>query len=222
MAVTFGAVDVRVRESVGVPEGALILNHGRGADENDLYPLLDELDPERRLLGVTTGAPLRGVPPGGRHWYIVERIGYPHRETFEPSLAALGATVDGLLAEHDIPPERVVYGGFSQGTVMSWALALDPARTAPAGVIALSGFIPTVEGWEPDFASRSGIKAYIHHGANDPTIVADFGREAARRAREAGMEVVYDETDAGHWLPPEIVPRMRGLVEAALPAGAPA
>ena len=39
-------------------EGALILNHGRGADENDLFGLLDELDPERRLLGVTTGAPL--------------------------------------------------------------------------------------------------------------------------------------------------------------------
>jgi phospholipase/carboxylesterase len=149
---------------------------------------------------------------------VVERIGYPHRETFEPSLAALGAKVDGLLAEHGVSPDRVVYGGFSQGTVMSWALALDPGRAAPAGVIALSGFIPTVEGWEPDLASRSGIKAYIHHGANDPTIVAEFGRDAARRARAAGMEVVYDETDAGHWLPPEIVPRMRALVEAALPA----
>jgi phospholipase/carboxylesterase len=220
MAITFGEVDVRVRESDGEPEGALILNHGRGADENDLYPLLDELDPERRLLAVTTGAPLRGVPPGGRHWYVVERVGYPQRETFEPSLTALGAKVDALLDEHGIAPEKVVYGGFSQGTVMSWALALDPGRTAPAGLIALSGFIPTVEGWEPDLASRGGIKAYVHHGANDPVIVADFGRDAVRRAREAGMEVVYDETDAGHWLPPEIVPRMRELIEAALPARA--
>ena len=59
------------------PTGALILNHGRGADENDLYGLLDELDPERRLLGVTTGAPLTNVPPGGRHWYLVPRVGYP-------------------------------------------------------------------------------------------------------------------------------------------------
>src|SRR5689334_19008433 len=106
MAVTFGDVDVRVRESDGEPEGALILNHGRGADENDLYPLLDELDPERRLLAVTTGAPLRGVPPGGRHWYVVERVGYPHRETFEPSLAALGEKVDGLLAQYGVPPEK--------------------------------------------------------------------------------------------------------------------
>ena len=112
MAITFGEVDVRVRPSDGEPEGALILNHGRGADENDLYPLLDELDPARRLLAVTTGGPLRGVPPGGRHWYVVERVGYPHRETFEPSLAALGAKVDDVLAEHGDAPERVVFGGF--------------------------------------------------------------------------------------------------------------
>ena len=44
-------VDLRLREPCGEPEGALILNHGRGADENDLHGLLDELDPERRLLG---------------------------------------------------------------------------------------------------------------------------------------------------------------------------
>ena len=52
----------RLREPAGEPEGALILNHGRGADENDLYGLLDELDPERRLLGVTTGRPAHRHP----------------------------------------------------------------------------------------------------------------------------------------------------------------
>ena len=46
-----------LREPEGEPQGALVLNHGRGSDERDLYGLLDELDPERRLLGVTTGAP---------------------------------------------------------------------------------------------------------------------------------------------------------------------
>jgi predicted esterase len=51
-------LDHRVRPPVGEPEGALVLLHGRGADEHDLYPLLDALDPERRLLGVTPGGPL--------------------------------------------------------------------------------------------------------------------------------------------------------------------
>lgn len=75
----------RLREPEGVAEGALILNHGRGADENDLFPLLDYLDPDRRLLGVTTGAPLTNVPPGGRHWYLVPKVGYPDRDTFHAS-----------------------------------------------------------------------------------------------------------------------------------------
>ena len=218
--VTFGEVDLRVREPDGEPEGALILSHGRGADENDLYPLLDELDPDRRLLAATTGAPLRGVPPGGRHWYVVERIGYPHAATFERSYALLGEAVDGLLGDRGIDHSRAVYGGFSQGTVMSWALALGADRSAPAGVLALSGFIPTVAGWKPDFASRKGLRAYVHHGAADPVIVADFGRDAARRLREAGLDVAYEETNAGHWLPPEIVPRMRAFVDDVLPEAA--
>jgi phospholipase/carboxylesterase len=103
---------------------------------------------------------------------------------------------------------------------MSWALALDRSRPAPAGVIALSGFIPVVEGFDPDLASRGEMRAYIHHGANDATIVADFGRDAARQLREAGLEVIYDETGAGHWLPPEIVPRIRAFVTDVLPAPA--
>lgn len=217
MPVTLGQVDLRVREPDSDPQGALILNHGRGADENDLYPLLDELDPDRRLLAATTGAPLRGVPPGGRHWYVVERVGYPHAETFGPSYEMLAEAVDGLLAEHGVDHSRAVYGGFSQGTVMSWALALGAGRPAPAGVLALSGFIPVVDGWEPDFESRSDLRAYVHHGAADPVIVADFGRDAVRRAREGGLDVTYEETDAGHWLPPEIVPRMREFVAEVLP-----
>ena len=76
----------RLREPAGEPEGALVLNHGRGADENDLYGLLDALDPERRLLGVTTGAPLTDIPPGGRHWYLVPRVGYPDPVTLRRQL----------------------------------------------------------------------------------------------------------------------------------------
>ena len=61
----------------GEPEGALVLLHGRGTSEADLHPLLDALDPERRLLGLTPGAPLTGIPPGGRHWYVIEEVGRP-------------------------------------------------------------------------------------------------------------------------------------------------
>src|SRR4029450_3123659 len=57
----------RTRPPAGEPEGLLVLFHGRGADEHDLYPVLDLLDPDRRLLGVTPRGPL-SLPPGRAHW----------------------------------------------------------------------------------------------------------------------------------------------------------
>ena len=101
----------RIRPAAGEPEGALVLMHGRATDENDLFGLLDLLDPERRLLGVTPGGPL-SLPPGGRHWYVVKRVGFPDPETFQPTYAELTRWLDGLLAEHGIDHSRLVVGGF--------------------------------------------------------------------------------------------------------------
>jgi phospholipase/carboxylesterase len=215
-----------VREPEGEPAGALVLNHGRGADEHDLYDLLDALDPERRLLGVTTGAPLTGVPPGGRHWYLVPRVGYPDRATFAASYAALTGFLDRLLAEREIPWDRTVIGGFSMGTVMSYAVGLGEGRPSPAAIVACSGFIPTVEGWRAQLDGREGLPVLIHHGRNDPVISVEFARRADGLLSDAGLAVDYVETDAGHWLPPEIVPRAASLVARATagprePSGAP-
>jgi phospholipase/carboxylesterase len=202
----------RLREAEGEPAGALILNHGRGADENDLYPLLDELDPQRRLLGVTTGAPLTNVPPGGRHWYLVPQVGYPDPATFADSLDALTSFVDDLLAERGIGWERTAIGGFSMGAVMSYATALGSGRPTPAALLAFSGFIPTVDGWAPQLEGRADLDVLIHHGRNDPVISAEFARRAQELLRAGGIEAEYLESDAGHWLPPEAVASARRLV----------
>ena len=185
-----------------------MLNHGRGADENDLYDLLDALDPERRLLGVTTGAPLTNIPPGGRHWYVVPRVGYPDPGTFAASYEALTHTLDGLLADHGLSWDRTVIGGFSMGSVMSYAVGLGPGRPSPAAILAFSGFIPTVEGWHPDLGGRADLPVLIHHGRNDPVISVDFARDARDRLERAGLSVEYLETDAGHWLPPDVLARV--------------
>ena len=79
------------------PDGALILLHGRGADEHDLVPVLDVLDPERRLVGLTPGAPLPG-PGGGRWWYHVPRVGFPDPATFHSAYPLLTGFLDGWLA----------------------------------------------------------------------------------------------------------------------------
>ena len=225
------ALDHLIREADGEPEGALILNHGRGTSEHDLFGLLDELDPERRLVGVTPGAPLNveghtlaapepgphaTVPPGGRHWYLVPRVGYPDPETFASSHSALCEFCDDFLDERGLGWDRAVIGGFSMGAVMSYAVALGEGRPSPAGIIALSGFIPTVEGWEPRLEDRAGLPVFVHHGRNDPIISVDFGRDAARVLQSAGLDVDYLETDAPHAVPLEAVTRSRDLIGRAL------
>lgn len=195
----------RTRPPAGEPEGALVLLHGRGADEHDLFGLLDLLDPGRRLLGLTAGGPLF-LPPGGRHWYVVPRVGFPHPETFAASLAAL----ERFLGSTGVPIERTVIGGFSQGAVMSWALALAAGRPAPAGVIALSGFIPTVPGW--DFPGRP-IPVAIGHGSRDPVIPVAFAHEARRRMEEAGADVTYHESPIGHGIDPRFLATLPGWVQ---------
>jgi phospholipase/carboxylesterase len=208
----------RLREPAAEPQGALVLNHGRGADENDLFGLLDALDPQRRLLGVTTGAPLTNVPPGGRHWYLVPRVGYPDPVTFAGSYRALTGFLDGLLAERGVEWDQTVIGGFSMGAVMSYATALGTGRPSPRALLAFSGFIPTVEGWSAELEGREGLPVLIHHGRNDPVISVEFAREASRLLSGAGLEVEYLESDAGHWLPPELIPRAAALVSAGVAA----
>jgi phospholipase/carboxylesterase len=204
-----------LREPAGEPHGALVLNHGRGADERDLFGLLDQLDPARRLLGVTTGAPLTDVAPGGRHWYLVPEVGYPDAATFDASYSLLTGFLDRLLAERGIGWERTVIGGFSMGAVMSYAVGLGPGRPSPAAIIALSGFVPTVEGWEPDLAGRAGLGVLIHHGLNDPVIDVALGRRARDLLADAGLAVEYLESDAGHWVPPQVLPHAVELVATA-------
>jgi phospholipase/carboxylesterase len=203
-----------VREPAGEAGGALVLMHGRGVDETDLYPLLDELDPERRLLGITPGGPITDLPPGGRHWYVVERVGFPERQGFEASRSGLARLLDDLLGARSIGWGRTVLGGFSQGAVMAYALALSPDRPPPAGVLALSGFLPTVEGWEPDLAGRQGLPVYITHGSLDPMIPVELGRRARERLERSGLDVSYRESPIPHTIDPRLLPEMRGWVAA--------
>lgn len=208
-----------IRPAAGQPEGALVLLHGRGADEHDLFPLLDLLDPERRLLGATARGPL-SLPPGGAHWYIVRRVGYPDAETFHATYPELASWFDGLLAEHGIAHERTVLGGFSQGSVMSYALGLGAGRPRPAGVMALSGFLPEVEGFELDTAAARGLPVAIGHGTHDPVISVDFGRDARDRLVEAGAAVTYRESPMPHTIDPRFLAELQAWVDAAVDSAA--
>jgi len=193
----------RVREAAGEPEGALVLFHGRGTDEHDLAPLLDTLDPERRFVGITPRGPL-SLPPGGAHWYAVREIGYPDPSTFLPTYELVGRWLDEL----GFPPERMILGGFSQGAVMSYALSLGRGRPRPVSVLALSGFVPTVEGFELDLEPPLPRYA-IGHGTLDPVINVEWGRRARTLLEEAGPEVRYAEYPLPHAIHPGFLLQVR-------------
>jgi phospholipase/carboxylesterase len=199
------------------PVGAIVLTHGRGADPRDLEPLLELLDPDRRLLGIFPGGPLR-LPPGGQHWYIVRQVGSPDRDTFIPTFDELVAHLESVLSEHGLGWDRTVLGGFSQGAVMSYALALGAGRPRPAAVLAFSGFIPSVEGFDLALADRTGLPISISHGTQDPVISVGFARDARDRLTAAGLDVRYREDAVGHTIAPAALAQAGAVVELAVPA----
>ncbi len=204
----------RARPPAGDPEGLLVLFHGRGADENDLFPLLDVLDPERRLLGVTARGPL-SLPPGGAHWYTVREIGYPDPDTFLATYEAVSSWLDALAEETGAAPERTVLGGFSQGAVMTYALGLGVGRPRPAALVALSGFIPTVEGFELRLGP-SPPRVAIGHGTGDAVISVEWGRLARRALEEAGADVLYRESPLPHMVDPRFLDELAPWIASAL------
>jgi len=203
------------RPAAGPPHGALVLLHGRGTDERDLLPLADALDPERRLVAVTPRGPWTFPGQPGAHWYRVQHVGFPDEETFSAMYARVGAWLDALPDALGVPWERTVLGGFSQGAATSFALGLGAGRPTPAGILALSGFIPSVPGFEPALHGRDGFHVALGHGAADPVIPVDFARQAHERLLAAGGDVLYHETPGmGHTIDPAFIPQLQRWLAA--------
>jgi phospholipase/carboxylesterase len=205
----------RQRPATAEPAGALVVLHGRGADEHDLEPLLGALDPDRRLAGFLPRGPL-ALPPGGFHWYVVHEVGFPDPATFLPTFERLSAWVDAALAQAAVPPERLVLAGFSQGAVMAYSLGFAAVRPRPAAILAFSGFIPRVEGFELDLADRAGLPVAIAHGTLDPIIRVEFGRDARERLTEVGGDVAYREDPIAHAISPGGLAQAKAVLDRML------
>jgi len=169
--------------------------------------LLDGLDPDRTLDGYCPRGPL-SLPPGGAHWYAVPRVGYPDPPTFAEGYAAACAFVDGL--EY----ERIALGGFSQGAVMALSVGLGARRPRPAAVIAFSGFIPVVEGWELGEGPWPPIA--IGHGTYDPVVPVALAHRSVAQLEAAGAGVLYRESPLDHTIDPAFVAELQPWLAAAM------
>jgi phospholipase/carboxylesterase len=99
---------------------------------------------------------------------------------------------------------------------MSYALALGAGRPRPAAVLAMSGFVPEVEGFDVDAESRGGLPVSISHGTYDPVISVEFARAARRRLEAAGLAVSYREDPVAHQITPGALAQAKAVLEAAL------
>jgi len=83
--------------------------------------------------------------------------------------------------------------------------------------MALSGFIPTVEGFDLELERARGLPVAIAHGTADPVISVEFGRDARRRLEAAGAALTYEESPVPHTIDPAIVPDLRRWLATAVP-----
>jgi phospholipase/carboxylesterase len=177
----------------------LLLLHGIGADENDLFGLAPRLDP--RFLIVSARAPYLARPMGYA-WYAIDWATTP--PTIDPaeveaSREALSEFIREVCDAHGADPARVWLYGFSQGAVMSFALALarpDLVR----GLVAHSGrVLPQSLSRAAAPAALASLDALIQHGLEDDVVPVDRGREARDLlAPLLGPRLTYREYAVGH------------------------
>ncbi len=183
---------------------ALIMLHGYGSDENDLFSFASELPEE--LLIISARAPYR-LQPYGNAWYAINfdsvQGKFSDNEQAKESRIAISNFIDEVIANYPVDKDNITLLGFSQGTILSYAVALsEPAKVK--NVIALSGYINT-EIISPEFEKNdfSGLSIYASHGSQDQVIPVSWARKAPELLKNLGIEHSYSEFPVGHGVHPQ-------------------
>jgi phospholipase/carboxylesterase len=220
------------------PSIAVVLCHGYGAPATDLVGLAQPLltsgkSNGHKLLLIFPAAPLdlagQGMP-GGRAWWPVDLDRLINRRTPELLVEFRKACPDGmpeardhlvrLLAEagkhFDLPADRFVLGGFSQGAMLATDVALR-LKHKPAGLCALSGALINEPEWRRLAAERGGLRVLQSHGRYDSILPFVLGTDLRGLLSNTGNDVEFLEFDGDHEIPVEVLHRLVWFIsEAAL------
>jgi len=177
----------------------LLLLHGYGANEDDLFSLAPYLD--ERFFVVSARAPvtLRGM--GGYAWFNLaftpQGISVDPAEV-ESARETLHKFIGEIVNAYDCDPGAVYLVGFSQGAMMSLAVALTYPGIATA-VVAMSGRLMAQTVRQiPDKDALIGLPVFVLHGTKDAVIPISQGRETSRMLSELPIDLTYREYDMGH------------------------
>ncbi len=196
MEETQGLLKINPIGSLGPGDRLLVMLHGFGADENDLAPLVQHIDPDGRFTSVCFRAPI-DLMPFGAAWYERDDDGAVDAETFKSSVRSIDQTIDAVCSAGNFIRSEVVLIGFSQGCAMTLAVGLgQEIEIAPSAMACLSGMLQDIPDFDYDLSAVSDI--LIQHGTLDPMVDIERGRRIRDVLTEAGHEPHYAEYPMGH------------------------
>ena len=182
----------------------LLLLHGYGSNEEDLFSFASELPEEYYVVSVR--APYE-LGYGSYAWYAINFDADENKFSDVPqaqqSRDLIANFIDELIANNPIDATNVTLIGFSQGTILSYAIALSYPEKIQR-VVAMSGYLNT-EMVIPNFENKdfSRLKIFASHGTVDQVVPVDWARKAAPALTKLGIEVVYKEYPIGHGVAPQ-------------------
>ena len=182
----------------------LILLHGYGSNEEDLFSFAPELPDDSYVISVRAPYDLQ---PYGHAWYAIhfdaDENKFSDNEQAKESVTLIAGFIDEIVKQYPIDTKNVTLVGFSQGAILSYATALTyPEKIAK--VVALSGYfnqdiLPEVI----DTKAISHLKFFVSHGTVDQVIPVDWARKAKPALENLGLEVEYQEYPIGHGVSPK-------------------
>ncbi len=182
----------------------LVLLHGYGSNEEDLFSFAPQLPPEYLVISVRAPYPL---PPYGNAWYAidfdVDMNKFSDNAQAAESRDRIVKFIGDLPKHYDIDKDDVTLIGFSQGSILSYAVALSYPNCVRR-VAALSGYLNT-DILAEDYAHNdfSNLDFFISHGTQDQVIPVQWAREANPKLDALGVRSVYKEYPVGHGVAPQ-------------------
>lgn len=182
----------------------LLLLHGYGSNEEDLFSFAQELSEEYFVISARAPYPL---PPYGNAWYAIhfdaDENKFSDNDEARASRDLIANFIDELVAAYPIDAKNVTLIGFSQGSILSYSVALSYPEKVQR-VVALSGYL-NLDIVKDDYKNNdiSKLKFFISHGTVDQVIPVDWARKAPEFFKSLGLDVVYKEYPVGHGVAPQ-------------------
>jgi phospholipase/carboxylesterase len=182
----------------------LIMCHGYGSDENDLFSFASELPEELYIVSVRAPYPLQ---PYGNAWYAIHfdapQGKWSDDEQAKTSRDLIAQFIDDVIKTYPVDGDNVTLLGFSQGTILSLATALTYPEKVK-NVIALSGYInPHILPKDVEEKDYSHLNIYCSHGSVDQVIPVDWARKTAPFLEQLQIKHQYSEFPVGHGVAPQ-------------------